>query len=79
MFVELKLDRGSSAPGILFINLDHVATVHVSEDGTTVAITLVASDKHWTLEGENVSKLLHALRQNLQRTEGATVGHLHEG
>jgi hypothetical protein len=79
MFVELKLARGSSAPGTLFINLDHVATVHVSEDGTTVAVTLVGSDKHWTLEGENVSKMLLALRQNLQRTEGATVGRLNEG
>jgi hypothetical protein len=69
MFVELKLGRGSASPGILFINLDQVATVHVSEDGAMVAVTLIGSDKHWTLEGENVAKFLDALRQNVQSTE----------
>ncbi|HET6883921.1 MAG TPA: hypothetical protein VFI31_27450 [Pirellulales bacterium] len=68
-FITLKLGRDSGYPGTLFLNLDDVQTVHVSEDGSSIRVGLRGSDKQWTLTGENVMKVLHAIEQHLPSAE----------
>lgn len=69
MFISLKLGRDSGYPGTLFVNVDDISTVHVSEDGTSIRMGLRGSDKNWTLTGENVMKVLHAIEKQIQPAE----------
>lgn len=66
MFISLKLGRDSGYPGTLFMNVNDISTVHVSEDGTSIRVGLRGSDKTWTLTGENVMKVLHEIEKQLQ-------------
>ena len=66
MFITLKLGRDSGYPGTLFVNVNDISTVHVSEDGMSIRMGLRGSDKNWTLTGENVMKVLHVIEEQLK-------------